>query len=116
MNAGDRSDVEGEIDLAGDSSDQGGTPVVLIDDYPIPFRDVAGHLYLVRIRGGVREDGLWEGWLEFVAAGGTIVLRTGRETTQSSREALVYWAGGLEQAYLDGAFDRACRHTSARAA
>jgi hypothetical protein len=34
-------------------------------------------------------------------------LTTGRETVQSSEDALGYWARGLEPVYLDGALARA---------
>ena len=43
----------------------------------------------------------------FVPADGSPPLATPRETTQSSRQALVYWAGGLAPIYLEGAFTRA---------
>lgn len=35
--------------------------------------------------------------------------RTRRETTQPSRDALRYWATGLEPTYLQGALERALR-------
>jgi hypothetical protein len=72
-----------------------------------PVFDTAGRPYTVRVRGGVRADGTWIGWIEFTDAGTGAVLRTDRETTQSNREALTYWATGLEPAYLEGAFARA---------
>lgn len=64
--------------------------------------------YEARVYGTEREDGTWEGWIEFhpVDAYGS-VLRTGQETTQPSRETLDYWAGGLEPVYLQGAMTRA---------
>jgi hypothetical protein len=68
-----------------------------------------GTRYVVRVYGQPRTDGTWVGWLEFVAVGAAIVLRTGTETTQSNRAALAYWAGGLEPTYLQGAFARARR-------
>ena len=49
---------------------------------------------------------MWEGWIEFKADDGT-VLRTARETTQSDRDALLYWANGLSMTYLEGALARA---------
>lgn len=64
-----------------------------------------GTTYLPQACGGVAEDGLWEGWIEFVAPSGT--LRSPRETEQPNRDALVYWAEGLTFAYLEGALDRA---------
>ena len=66
-----------------------------------------GTRYSVRACGGPRADGGWVGWLEFVAVGETAVRRTSQETTQPSREALTYWASGLEPVYLQGAFARA---------
>jgi hypothetical protein len=66
-----------------------------------------GTHYVVRVCGGPRRDGMWVGWLEFVAVGERRVRRTGQETTQSSRHELVYWASGLGPAYLEGAFARA---------
>jgi len=44
-----------------------------------------------------------------VAPRSAAVLTTERETTQPSREALLYWATGLEPIYLEGAFARAVR-------
>lgn len=64
-----------------------------------------GTSYLPQACGGIADDGLWEGWIEFVSPSGTI--RTSRETEQPNRDALVYWAEGLTFAYLDGALDRA---------
>jgi hypothetical protein len=67
-----------------------------------------GVIYAVSVYGEIRADGTWEGWLEFQPTIGLgSVLRTGRETSQPNKEALVYWASGLEPVYLDGAFARA---------
>jgi hypothetical protein len=49
---------------------------------------------------------IWEGWIEFIAADGSVVRRTPRETTQPDRDALVYWAHGLSMTYLEGAMAR----------
>jgi hypothetical protein len=69
--------------------------------------DADGTHYVVRAIGGPRSDGTWVGWLEFVAVGVRRVRRTGQETTQPDREALLYWASGLEPIYFEGAFARA---------
>jgi hypothetical protein len=50
--------------------------------------------------------GLWEGWLEFLPADGSPVVRSERETTQPNRIDLEYWAGGLTRVYLEGALRR----------
>jgi hypothetical protein len=41
------------------------------------------------------------------AHNGGPALRTGRETTQPNRDAVAYWASGLEPVYFEGAFVRA---------
>ena len=63
--------------------------------------------YLPRVCGRVADDGLWEGWIEFVPVEGGGVLRTGRETEQPNRTDLLYWATGLSRVYLEGALQRA---------
>ena len=53
-------------------------------------------------------SGRWEAWLEFHPAEGRApVLKTGRETTQATRDAIEVWASRLEAAYFEGAFARA---------
>ncbi|HVS00099.1 MAG TPA: hypothetical protein VMW27_25965 [Thermoanaerobaculia bacterium] len=70
--------------------------------------DEDGTVYSVRIYGEEREGGTWAGWLEFHPENpGRPVLRTGQETSQPNRDAVVYWASGLEPVYLEGAFRRA---------
>ena len=66
-----------------------------------------GTRWTPRACGGVADDGLWEGWIEFASADGTAHARTGRETEQPNREDLAYWATGLTQVYLEGALRRA---------
>jgi hypothetical protein len=88
------------------------TPPVLIKELIPELQDSAGINYVVRVLGRERIGGTWEGFLEFVAVGAAIVLRTGTESTQSNREDLAYWALGLNTAYLQGAFARAQRYVS----
>jgi hypothetical protein len=64
---------------------------------------VDGTPYIVQVCGRAAGN-IWEGWIEFLADGD--VRRTRRETTQPDRSALEYWAGGLSQTYLEGAFAR----------
>ena len=68
--------------------------------------DPPGAGYVAHVMGEEHEDGTWEGWIEFYGWAGE-VRRTGRETTQPDRDALAYWASGLEPVYFDGAFARA---------
>jgi hypothetical protein len=78
----------------------------LLQTYAELVRDADGVEYTVHAYGEARPDGNWEGWLEFHPAAGA-VRRTNRETTQPNRDALAYWASGLEPLYFDGAFARA---------
>ena len=64
-----------------------------------------GQRYSVDVRGSPAADGRWIGWVEFKSADGQI-RRTDRETTQPNRDALLYWATGLEPIYFEGAFAR----------
>ena len=72
-----------------------------------PVRGGDGRLYDAQACGGVADDGLWEGWIEFEPAGGGEAVRTGRETEQPNRADLQYWAQGLSMIYLEGALARA---------
>jgi hypothetical protein len=82
-----------------------GEPALLFQ-FVEPFRVEAGEAFVVRVYGQERSDGTWIGWLTFVGTHGQ-VRRTPRETTQSTREHLVYWATGLQPSFLEGAFNRA---------
>ena len=89
-------------------------PPVQILEFAEHLRDpVDGATYVARVCGRPRADGTWEGWLEFVAIGAAIVLRTEQETTQSNRQGVAYWASGLEPSYLEGAFARARKESVA---
>ena len=84
-----------------------GLPEV-IHTFVEPFQARDNARYDVRVLGRERSDGTWIGWLEFTDPLGA-VLRTDRETTQSSGAQIKYWAEGLELTYLEGAFERAMR-------
>ncbi|HXG64220.1 MAG TPA: hypothetical protein VNO70_03875 [Blastocatellia bacterium] len=80
----------------------------LIHQHTKQLQGADGKIYNVLVYGAPRTDGTWEGWLEFQPADGTLQsLRTERETSQPDRDALVYWATGLEPVYIEGAFERA---------
>ena len=80
----------------------------LIHAFPAHVLDESGRRYVAAAYGAQRSDGSWTGWLEFApGAGEGPVLTTHNETSQPNREALEYWASGLEPIYLDGAFARA---------
>ena len=71
-----------------------------------PLRLPDGRVYTAQACGREREDGIWEGWLEFVAHDGSDVLRSERETTQPTLADLEYWATGIRPVYLEGALER----------
>lgn len=65
-----------------------------------------GKSYMPRVCGRPAPDGGWEGWIEFEPEDGSPVLRSRRETRQSDRNALLYWATGLTRVYLEGSLER----------
>ena len=74
--------------------------------FDTPITQTNGAQYMARVCGREREDGLWEGWVEFVNPSTGAVLRTVRETTQPNVTDLRYWATGLSTVYLEGALAR----------
>jgi len=81
----------------------------LLHDFATEVDDEDGHVYSARAMGRQRKGAtVWEGWLEFSPrGGGGIVRKSPIETTQPNRDALLYWARGLERVYLEGALERA---------
>ena len=90
----------------------------LIHEFTSEITDADGHLYTARAMGRQRKGRtVWEGWLEFAPLGGRgIVRRSPVATTQPNREALAYWASGIEPVYLEGALERAIASRSERRA
>ena len=75
--------------------------------YAEPVRDPQG-TYVARAVGRQGDDGMWEGWIEFVPVnGGSDVIVSGLESRQPAREHLAYWSTGLTPVYLEGALHRA---------
>ena len=82
----------------------------LIHEHSHRVRGADGTLYSARTYAEQRENGTWAAWLEFAPVDPSRpALRTGQETSQPSRAAVEYWAGGLEPIYLEGALERARR-------
>jgi hypothetical protein len=79
----------------------------LLHEFTEALIEASGEPWAVRAFGQSRADGTWLGWLAFVDLEGRTVRRTPRETTQSTREQVAYWASGLQGSYLEGAFQRA---------
>jgi hypothetical protein len=68
-----------------------------------------GRWYRPRAYGSLQPDEMWGGWIVFFPLAGGAAISSGRETTQSTFEALVVWASGLTDVYLEGALARALR-------
>ena len=82
-------------------------PEVLVE-FDEPISDTDGGMYYAQAAGRQREDGLWEGWLEFIGMSESArSICSDRETTQPNRADLEYWAQGLSRVYLQGALARA---------
>jgi hypothetical protein len=82
----------------------------LIHRHLTPVRAADGTLYVARTYAEERGDGTWYAWLEFDPLDwAKPTLHTDQETSQSTREAVQYWASGLEPVYLEGALARAHR-------
>jgi hypothetical protein len=90
----------------------------LIHEFASEIADADGHSYTARAIGRQRQgQTVWEGRLEFTPLGGRgMVRRSQVETTQPNREALAYWASGVEAVYLEGALERAIASRSERRA
>ena len=78
----------------------------VIYEHPHPLSG-GGREYVVVVLGIERDDGTWGGWLQFRDASGDRTIRTGQETSQPNRDALEYWASGVEDVYLEDALRRA---------
>ena len=75
--------------------------------FDTPVRDQHG-TYHARVVGRHAEDGMWEGWLEFVPIDGETPVFVGPvESRQPERHDLVYWSTGLTPVFLEGALQRA---------
>jgi hypothetical protein len=72
--------------------------------------------YHARVVGRLAEDGMWEGWLEFVpiGPGGRQTVVSPVESRQPAKEYLEYWAKGLTVVYEEGALDRALHPVTVR--
>ena len=77
-------------------------------DYENTVAGADGSRWAARACGRKGPGNMWEGWIEFVPLDlDRKPIRSTRETTQPSREDLLYWATGLTPVYLRGALTRA---------
>jgi len=77
----------------------------LIHSFSTTVTDETGRTWRARVYGRP-EGSLWYGWIVFTDDLGATV-ETDVETSQPNRDALSYWATGVEPIYLDGALARA---------
>jgi hypothetical protein len=79
----------------------------LFQQFERPMTDASGDTYLVFVQGRSRPQDTWEGWLVFERQRDARRFSTPVETTQPDEQAVLYWASGLTDTYLEGALDRA---------
>jgi len=81
---------------------------VVLVDFENTIAGADGSRWAARACGRLGATNMWEGWIEFVPLDlDRKPIRSTRETTQPSREDLLYWATGLTPVYLSGALTRA---------
>ena len=79
----------------------------VLASYDAPVADRLGS-YRARVVGRAAEDGMWEGWFEFLPADGDGEVLVGAvESRQPNRRDLAYWASGLTPVFVEGALHRA---------
>ena len=80
----------------------------LMMQFPEAVADARG-VFHARAMARERDDGSWEGWLEFVPddAEASIGYITPIETHQRDRVTMERWASGLTHVYAEGALARA---------
>lgn len=81
--------------------------IQFIQQYTPILKAPTGERYVARAYMARQPGGLWEAWLVFFSLKTGAALATDRETTQSTREHVLYWATGLGRTYLHGALQRA---------
>ena len=64
---------------------------IVVTEFTDTVAGTDGRAFTARACGRAREDGLWEGWIEFTPTDGGEPLRTRRETTQPGLDDLRYW-------------------------
>jgi hypothetical protein len=67
--------------------------------------------YVAQVYAGERTDHSWEAWLVFFPYKGDEFVTTDPETTQSSFDAVRYWASGLTHRYYEAALEHALART-----
>jgi hypothetical protein len=79
----------------------------LIRQFSTLTQGADGTQYIARVYGEQRRDRVWIGWIEFSSLADGRAMRSQRQTEKLNRDALAYWAAGLERHDLEGALTRA---------
>jgi len=79
----------------------------LFQQFERPITDASRDTYLIFVQGRSRPHDTWEGWLVFERQRDARRFSTPIETTQPDAQAVLYWASGLTDVYLEGALERA---------
>jgi hypothetical protein len=83
------------------------TRIQVVQQYTPILVGPTGERYVAQAYMDRQPGGLWEAWLVFFSLETGAALATDRETTQSTRQHIIYWATGLGETYLQGALERA---------
>jgi hypothetical protein len=83
------------------------TRIQFIQQYSPILAAPSGERYVAQAYMDQQPGDLWEAWLVFFSLTSGAAIATDRETTQSTREHILYWATGLTETYLQGALERA---------
>ncbi|HEV8310913.1 MAG TPA: hypothetical protein VGW35_24900 [Methylomirabilota bacterium] len=81
--------------------------IEFIHHYSSVIESANGKRYVARVYADQQPAGLWEAWFVFFPLDGGGAVASDRETTQSKREDVLYWTGGITSTYLQGALRRA---------
>ena len=81
----------------------------LVQQFETPVTGRDNNTYIAYLYARLGSHKTWEGLLTFERTSDGKRFETAVETTQSTRDAVRYWAGGLTQSYFEGALERAMR-------
>jgi hypothetical protein len=79
----------------------------VVEEIDTIVRDRSNQSYRTYLFGANRPGDTWQGWLAFERQSDGALFEGPVETTQPDRDALLYWATGLEPVYIEGALARA---------
>lgn len=78
----------------------------MLREFPTLVGSVDDSAYVAQIWAREMGNGGWEAWIVFVPVATGLPRRTERDTIQTTRAAVEYWASGVTSIYLQGAFAR----------